>query len=289
MGNYLHLRKYVSADLLRTDSKHMDVQKSEIEELATRFEEDGYVVLKLEGIDDLIDEINSDVENLLASGEYRTNSKIYSYNDSPRIVESWKYSHASHKLAFNSQVMEFLFNYFSAEPLPFSTITFLRSTEQPLHSDYIHFGTIPHQRLAASWVALEDIDPKSGPLQIVVRSHKNDLVCFSDIAPRVARSLGDVKEHYTLYEDYIRTMVEDSNLEVISPELKKGEAIIWNANLLHGSPSCENNQLSRRSQVTHYHFSETEMFYNPSFSSIRDGRFVRRNVEFLPNPAAQKS
>jgi ectoine hydroxylase-related dioxygenase (phytanoyl-CoA dioxygenase family) len=266
----------------------MDTKKSEIEELVTRFEEDGYVVLKLEGIDDLIDEINADVENLLASGEYRTNSKIYSYNESPRIVESWKYSHASHKLAFNSQVMDFLSNFFTAEPLPFSTINFLRSTEQPLHSDYIHFGTIPHLRLAASWVALEDIDPKSGPLQIVVGSHNKDIVCFSDISPRVARSLGDVKENYTLYEDYIRSMIKATDLEVVSPVLKKGEAIIWNANLLHGSPSCENNQLSRRSQVTHYHFSETEMFYNPSFSSLRDGRFVRRNVEFLPNPAAQK-
>lgn len=266
----------------------MVTKNSTIEELLKKFDEDGYVVLKLDGVNDLIDEVNSDVDKLIESGEYRTNSKIYSYNDSPRIVESWKYSRASHNLAFNAQVMEFLSDYFAAEPLPFSTINFLRSTEQPLHSDYIHFGTIPHLRLAASWVALEDIDPKSGPLQIVVQSHKKDLVCFSDIAPRVARSLGDVKEHYTMYEDYIRSMIKDSELKVVSPILKKGEAIIWNANLLHGSPSCENNQLSRRSQVTHYHFSETEIFYNPSFSSLRDGKFVRRNVEFLPNPMAQK-
>ena len=267
----------------------MKEQNSVTEDLVKSFDEDGYVVLKLEGVDDLIDEINSDIEKLLASGEYRTNSKIYSYNDSPRIVESWKYSLASHKLAFNPQVLTFLSEFFAAEPLPFSTINFLRSTEQPLHSDYIHFGTIPHLRLAASWVALEDIDPKSGPLQVVVQSHKNDLVCFSDITQRVARSLGEVKEHYTLYEDYIREMVKESRSEIVTPPLKKGEAIIWNANLLHGSPQCENNQLSRRSQVTHYHFSETEMFYNPSFSSIRDGRFVRRNVDFLPYPSARNS
>ena len=262
----------------------MNLNEVNVEELAQKFEEDGYVVLKLEGVDDLIDEINSDVEKLLASGDYKTNSKIYSYNDSPRIVESWKYSHASHKLAFNQQVIDFLSGYFAAEPLPFSTINFLRSTEQPLHSDYIHFGTIPHLRLAASWVALEDIDPRSGPLQIVVGSHKNDLVCFSDISPSVARSLGEVKEHYTAYEDYIRGLIKDLESEVISPILKKGEAIIWNANLLHGSPICENNQLSRRSQVTHYHFTDTEIFYNPSFSSIREGKFVKRNVDFLPSP-----
>jgi hypothetical protein len=261
---------------------------SEKTDLVKQFDEEGYVVFKLEDVHDLIDEINFDIDNLIASGEYRTNSKIYSYNDSPRIVESWKYSEASHRLAFNRQITDFLSVYFTAEPKPFSTINFLRSTEQPLHSDYIHFGTIPHFRLAASWVALEDIDPKSGPLQIVPGSHKGDIVCFSDIATHVARSLGEVKAQYTAYEDLIRLSVRETQSEILTPILKKGEALIWNANLLHGSPTCVNNQLSRRSQVTHYHFSETDLFYNPSFSSIRDNRFVKRNVEFLPSSWTDK-
>ena len=270
MGNYLHLRKYVSVDLLRTDSKHMDVQKSEFEELATRFEEDGYVVLKLEGIDDLIDEINSDVEKLLASGEYR-------------IVESWRYSLAAKSLAFNEQIIDFLRFSFDAKPLPFSTINFLRSTEQPLHSDYVHFGTKPAFMLAAAWIALEDIDHRSGPIQIVKKSHLMPEFLYSDLGIPVARSLGDIKRHYGLYEDWVREYVASENVETYAPKLCKGEAIIWDANLLHGSPNCIDNKLSRRSQVIHYHFENTELFYNPSFSDPASEKFVQRDVKFIPN------
>jgi ectoine hydroxylase-related dioxygenase (phytanoyl-CoA dioxygenase family) len=85
-----------------------------------------------------------------------------------------------------------------------------------------------------------------------------------------------------MYEDHIRTELKQSNEEAIAPQLAAGDVIIWSANLLHGSPICEDNSLSRRSQVTHYHFSETEMFYNPSFSKIHEQKFVRRNVEFIP-------
>jgi ectoine hydroxylase-related dioxygenase (phytanoyl-CoA dioxygenase family) len=283
MGNYLHLQKFVSADLLRTDSKQMDTKKSETEELATKFEEDGYVVLKLEGIDDLIDEINTDVENLLASGEYRTNSKIYSYNDSPRIVESWRYSLAAKSLAFNEQIIEFLRFSFDAKPLPFSTINFLRSTEQPLHSDYVHFGTKPAFMLAAAWIALEDIDHRSGPIQIVKKSHLMPEFRYSDLGIPVARSLGDIKRHYGLYEDWVRDYVASENVETYAPKLSKGDAIVWKANLLHGSPDCIDNKLSRRSQVIHYHFENTDLFYNPSFSDPASGKFVQRDVKFIPN------
>jgi len=67
-----------------------------IEELLKKFDEDGYVVLKLDGVNDLIDEVNSDVDKLIESGEYRTNSKIYSYIRSwflPRAcdVPCWKF------------------------------------------------------------------------------------------------------------------------------------------------------------------------------------------------------
>lgn len=250
--------------------------------LLKQFEEDGYVVFSLDNLDRLIATINADVDQLIESGEYKTNSKIYSYNSSPRVVESWKYSQAAKKLAFNPQILNFLTEYYESVPQPFSTINFLRSTEQPLHSDYIHFGTIPHFRLAAAWVALEDIDPRSGPIQLVPGSHKKPAVCFSDLGLPVAASLGDVKRNYTMYEDHIRTELEQSNEKAIAPQLAAGDVIIWSANLLHGSPICENNSLSRRSQVTHYHFSETEMFYNPSFSKIHEQKFVKRNVEFIP-------
>ena len=122
--------------------------------------------------DKLIDEVNNDVDLYVRKGEFKTNSKIYSYNESPRIVESWKVIDSCKRLSLSPIVIKWLELLTSLSPRAFSTINFLHSTQQPLHSDYVHFGTIPEGRLAGSWIALEDINPSSGPLQIVPKSHK---------------------------------------------------------------------------------------------------------------------
>ena len=81
-------------------------------------------------------------------------------------------------------------------PLPFSTINFLTSTQQPLHSDYAHFGTIPELLLAGSWIALEDISPDSGPLQIVPTSHKWNIYRYSENGDgQIPSVLNKIKMH----------------------------------------------------------------------------------------------
>lgn len=246
------------------------------------FEQNGFVVFPLHDAQYLINDINTDIQGMIDVGKFATNSKIYEYNNSPRIVESWKHSSAAKQLAFHPEIIECLTKLFGCIPKPFSTINFVRSTQQPLHSDYIHFGTIPHFRLAAAWVALEDIDPRSGPLQVVRGSHKLPALDYSDLGLPTATSLGDVKKHYSLYEDFIKFTVNYQFKEhVCTPSLKAGDVLIWAANVLHGSPLCENNRLSRRSQVIHYHFEDTEIFYNPAFSNLNTQKLFKRNVEFI--------
>lgn len=247
------------------------------------FRVNGYVIGKVDDLE-LIDELVFDIINLRDEGGFKTNAPIYSYNSSPRIVEAWKHSHAVHRLVFFPKIIQTLSMLFRDIPKPFSTINFFRSTEQPIHSDYVHFGTSPHLQLAAVWVALEDIDPASGPLQVVPGSHLRDYFCYSDLGLSPARSLGQVKEMYSRYETHIKEELEspNSDLRPIVPVMSKGDFLIWDANLLHGSPTCIDNSKSRLSQVTHYHFGGTKSFYNPAFSQPREGKFVSRKVDFIP-------
>ena len=60
---------------------------------------------------------------------------------------------------------------YESKPIAVSTINFKR-TEQPLHSDYMHFASKPDLYLAGCWIALEDINEKNGPLIVVPQSHK---------------------------------------------------------------------------------------------------------------------
>jgi len=254
----------------------------ELLQMVTDLDENGYVVFHLDDFDALADQINEDIDSLISSGNYRTNSKIYSYNDSPRVVESWKHSSAARLLAFHPQIIELIGEYFKAVPKPFSTINFVRSTEQPLHSDSIHFGTDPPFQLAAAWVALEDIDPNSGPLHVVPKSHKWPEFVYSQISLPVARSLGDVKRYYELYEDWVSEDLDKRQVQTCVPQMKKGDVLIWLANLLHGSPGCLDSSISRRSQVIHFHTDVATNFYNPVFSDPAKAKNVNRKVEFIP-------
>jgi hypothetical protein len=244
------------------------------------FFDQGFITFNI-GDQNLIDSVNTDIDNLIKTGSYKTNSAIYSYNQHPRIVESYKFSDSCKKLALHSSVINRLKYFYGSAPKAFSTINFLHSTQQPLHSDYVHFGTLPHRMLVGAWVALEDIDPNSGPLQVVPKSHKLDLFDYEDVDADTPKNLNSVKSNYQLYEQFVTESIEHNALKTITPTMKKGDCLLWEANLLHGSPECKNSSLTRKSQVTHWTFANVQKHYNPPFSNIRKNIYVERRLTFI--------
>ena len=59
-----------------------------------------------------------------------------------------------------------------AKCLPFQTITGHNGSQQREHSDAIHMTTYPMDYLVGAWIALEDIQPQSGPLVYYPGSHR---------------------------------------------------------------------------------------------------------------------
>ena len=173
------------------------------------YEENGYLIFNIND-DFLIDKVNSDIQKILKKEKkIKKNSKIFSYNESPRIVESYKKSINCKLLAKHPKILDMLKFLYKQEPLAFSTINFLTSTQQPLHSDYSHFGTIPELLLIGTWIALEDIDPESGPLQIVPGSHKWNVYRYSEQNNgKIPSSLDEIKKQYTLYEHWVKKEIQ---------------------------------------------------------------------------------
>jgi ectoine hydroxylase-related dioxygenase (phytanoyl-CoA dioxygenase family) len=244
--------------------------------------ENGYLIFNIND-DILIDAVNNDVKEIIENGKkIKKNSKIFSYNESPRIVESYKKSLNCKKIAKHKSVVNMIKFLYDKEPLAFSTINFLTSTQQPLHSDYAHFGTIPELLLVGSWIALEDINPDSGPLQVVPGSHKWDIYRYSDMnGGKVPAGLDEIKKQYSVYEEWVKDQIKIKNLMQVTPDMKKGDCIIWSANMLHGSPDCKVPGSSRKSQATHWTFNNTEKHYNPIFSDIKKNKIVERKVEYI--------
>lgn len=237
--------------------------------LRKKFLSDGYVVVDLNLNGEFLDRINQDVMDINNSEQKKKNPDFYHYNEYPRLIEAWRQSDSVRDLALNPVVLDHLTELYDDDPLPFSTINFSNGTEQPLHSDYVHFGSQPELMLAGVWVALEDISPESGPLAVVPKSHELPIFYFEDhnLSTFPPKSLSDVKANYTFYERWVVNQLVESDLETVTPVLKAGEALIWAANLLHGAGKIFDRSLTRKSQVTHYHFKSCDFFYNPNFST----------------------
>jgi hypothetical protein len=190
-----------------------------------------------------------------------------------RVFNGWKLSKAVKSIALNARVLRALRQLYGRKPLPFQTLNFPIGTEQKAHSDIIHFHTDPPSYMCGVWVALEDIDEGNGALVYYPGSHKLPEVMMEDFAP------GPGKEHYDAYETTIADVVRKHNLRPERAILKKGQALIWSANLIHGGGSHPDKHRTRHSQVTHYFFEGCQ-YYTPldsygGYRHLRQEEWIR--------------
>ena len=243
------------------------------------FIDNGYIVLKKALNKEEISKILKDFNKIINTDKFKKNPEYFHYNKSPRIVEGWKISKNIKKICFNKKVVKFLKILYHRQPLPISTINFIRGTEQPLHSDSIHFGSVPKLFLAGAWFALEDINENNGPLNIVPKSHKLNMIDFTDLNMNIPKTTKELKDNYTIYEEYLGKLVKLRKLKEKKVLIKKGDVIIWAANLLHGGTKIKIKNTTRYSQVVHYHFKDLGRIYNPCFSSRAHGIYADRNIK----------
>ncbi len=173
-----------------------------------------------------------------------------------RVFNGWKTSRAVRAIALAPRILRALRQLYGRKPLPFQTLNFPIGTEQKVHSDVIHFASDPPTYMCGVWVALEDIDMNNGALVYYPGSHKLPVVSMEEVAP------GPGPEYYHLYEAKIEKLVKDRNLTPHYAVLKKGQALIWASNLLHGGSAHRDKGRTRHSQVTHYYFEGCQ-YYQP--------------------------
>ena len=94
--------------------------------------------------------------------------------------------------------------------------------------------------------------------------------------------LGDLPEaNYRVYEEYVIELIQAQNYSETLVEMKSGQALIWAANLLHGGSEIKNKRRTRKSLVTHYHFSGCRKYYIPDYSTPLEGKYFLRNIDEL--------
>ncbi|WP_293141640.1 phytanoyl-CoA dioxygenase family protein [Okeania sp. SIO3I5] len=236
---------------------------NETRKFVKQFAEQGYVIIDDLGIENIGEIIDRIVNNLTPI--YGDKGKVESawiYYD--RIQDAWTFNQDVKEIATAPKIINLLKILYQREPIPFQTLNFRFGTEQSTHSDSIHFSSVPARFMCGVWIALEDIDANNGPLHYYPGSHKLPIFDLNDLG--ITGSYQNKPyDIYPVYEEFLQSLIEHNGLEKVELYVKKGQALIWAANLLHGgSPVLDKNR-TRYSQVTHYYFSDC-MYYIPLLS-----------------------
>ena len=168
-----------------------------------------------------------------------------------KLLDLYVSSDAARNISCAPAIAHFLQLLFETRVLAFQSLTFEKGTEQRLHQDTAYVVVSEPLKLAASWVALEDISPGTGELEYFVGSHR-----LPD------RPLSEVYKHFNperdgnqSHEDFLDWLERESRARGLARtrfQPKKGDALIRAADLVHGGSKIEVPGRSRRSHVTHY-------------------------------------
>lgn len=271
-------RLWIDSAMALEDVKSANISQW-LKEKAIEFIEQGYVVIPrhvseqqvdaaLHGFDEWCDAKGSDCNVQFKGPQLQQGTKARLYNihiDVPVFLEL----QISNPLTL--QLIDYLFGRRSSI---YTSILFTRGTSQPIHVDIPFFWTKPAAHYFGFWVALEDTDSENGPLTVLPKGHKCEILNQrAEIVKKKRGSTEEVKEvDVEAFYDYADATLENCRKMGISSfkeaHLKKGDALLWHPLLPHGGAQIKSQNRSRYSLVSHIipemmHVYRSDKFFNP--------------------------
>lgn len=242
--------------------------------IAIDLNEQGYAVIDFP--DDALDERIERIQAYLAPQFGVDLSNPQSVNEpGQRIQDAWIYSDDIRAIASNPAILDLLRKLYGRAAFPFQTLNFPVGTQQHLHSDSIHFSSIPERFMCGVWLAMEDVEADAGPLTYLPGSHRWPVLNNTMIG---RQGFNEPRERAQApFEKAWDALVRGSSRTQEVFLARKGQALIWAANLLHGGSPQHDMRRTRWSQVTHYYF-ENCIYYTPAFSDEPLGKLDLRQV-----------
>lgn len=233
------------------------------------FVENGYLTLSIDVEEDVYEDIEASVDRLWEEkpGEvafaYHSELKPFSRSitaehrkPSCRIADLHPYSEGALDLYLNETIHRYVRTILGKPAVATQSLYFQWGSQQNLHRDPVYVQMQPPAHLVAAWIALEDIDPRSGPLIYVPGSQR---------LPYYALDPGDHRFDHSRHGNmeleamasFDREQIAEHGLEVVPFTPKKGEVLIWHHSLLHGGSFPQDPSFTRKSFVVHFSSRDT--------------------------------
>ena len=154
-------------------------------------------------------------------------------------------------LLFNDGLMQLLDEYFETKTALNSTIYFEEGSQQCIHRDTPYFWSHPYEgKFVGVWFALEDTTVENGKLEYYPFGHTIP-VDPVDFANQYDKNV----DSHTLFDHFgeaVEKLCIQRGFVKESQDIRKGDIVIWHADLPHGGSPIVNKSLTRHSLVAHY-------------------------------------
>jgi phytanoyl-CoA hydroxylase len=251
------------------------------------FFENGYVVIPKLFSDEEVAAINGAVDRAWADRSIYNNLTISAYTGTADYIETYlrhvdpaarKFRHkVNHLYLYDPRVFDLIYSdklysilaqLLQAKPLLFNGLNMEHGTEQRMHIDTFYMPPRTFGKMVATWLALEDINPDSGPLNYYAKSNQIPAYKFSH---------GEIwanHDEMPAFDEYYDRELANRGLKAEGFCPKKGDVFIWHAQLYHGGGAIKNRELTRRSMVNHFWTYDD---YRQDAVEVRPGKFMLRN------------
>lgn len=172
----------------------------------------------------------------------------------PRIMQPHRQDEASLDWLIDSRLNSAMTGLLGQEPYAVQTMFYFKppgARGQALHQDQYYLRVEPGTCIAA-WMAVDDCDIDNGCLRVVPGSHTMPLLCLTE---------SDTSVSFT----DVTVDIPDEEM-VIPVEMKAGDVLFFNGQLIHGSLPNTTSDRFRRALIGHYIVGEAEkvsQWYHP--------------------------
>jgi len=165
-----------------------------------------------------------------------------------KLLDLHEYLETARIVTFAPAIQKFLEMVFDRPPMAFQSLSFNKGSRQPIHQDTAFVRVSSPMEFAASWIALEDVQPETGELIYYEGSHRFPEYLYEGKYKWFPPGNTEVGQHYNQIAECAAAQ------EIVASRFlpKRGDALIWSADLAHGGSEYTNEAVTRKSLVTHY-------------------------------------
>ena len=228
--------------------------------LLTKFMSDGYIILKGAVSPDLCESLKADIDKVWEAPP--DSARVETFIDGKQIfdipkmmyregvtklLDIYAYSRCARDVISAPPISAMLELIFEEQAVAFQSLSFWNGSQQEIHKDTAYVKVLGNPlALAAAWIALEDVEEGTGELEFDLSSHRVPDYIFEG-----GKWMHPGDDH----PSFLAALKEDAAREKLVRVKflpKKGDVLIWHADLAHGGSKIRTPNQTRKSLVVHF-------------------------------------